>query len=72
MDNIRFPSIEQKKIKDYRKLNLARRDGENEVESMTVLYFDDMEALKAFAGEDYEKSYIPPEVNAVLFNGKAF
>lgn len=61
-----FPSIEKMKVKGYRKLSLAKRETAGEVEFMTVMLFDDLEAVKAFAGEDYEQSYILPEIDKVL------
>ena len=30
------------------------------------MLFDSIDAVKEFAGEDYEKSYVPPKARAVL------
>ena len=30
------------------------------------MWFDDLEAVKAFAGEDYEAAVVPPKARAVL------
>lgn len=61
-----FPSIENKKIKGYRKISLLRRSLENEVEFITIMKFDNLNAVKEFAGEEYEKSYVPQKAKEVL------
>ena len=40
---------------------LKRRVSPDEVEFVTVLLWESLDALKAFAGEDYEVSIIPEE-----------
>jgi heme-degrading monooxygenase HmoA len=61
-----FPSIENKKVKGYRKISLLKRVLKYEVEFMTVMLFDDLEAVKAFAGENYQKAYVPIKARKVL------
>jgi hypothetical protein len=61
-----FPSIENKKINGYRKISLLRRPLEKEVEFITIMKFDNLSAVKEFAGEDYEKSYVPQKARKVL------
>lgn len=61
-----FPSIERKKIKGYRKINLLKRVLKNEVEFITLMMFDNLDAIKEFTGEDYEKSYVPMKARKVL------
>jgi len=61
-----FPSIENRNIKGYRKISLLRRNLENEVEFITIMIFDNMNAVKEFAGEEYEKSYVPQKAQEVL------
>lgn len=61
-----FPSIENKNVKGYRKISLYKRVVANEVEFITLMLFDDMEAVKEFAGEDYEKAYVPPKAREIL------
>jgi len=62
-----FPGIEAKKVAGYREIQLFRRPIENdEVEFITVMWFDSWEAVKAFAGEDYERAYVPPKAREVL------
>ncbi len=46
--------------------HLLRRDFESEVEFMTILWFESMEAVRNFAGEDYEVAVVPPKARALL------
>jgi hypothetical protein len=43
------------------------------VEFVTIMRFDTLAAVKAFVGEDYETSFVPPRAQAVLkrFDAKA-
>ena len=61
-----FPRIEAKKVAGYRKIQLLRRRLENEVEFTTIMWFDSWDAVKEFAGEDYQKSYVPDKAHDVL------
>jgi hypothetical protein len=36
------------------------------VEFATIMLFDSLEHVRAFAGEDYEAAYVPPRARAVL------
>ena len=49
------------KAKGYRGSYLLRRRLGNEVEFTTILLFDSIDAIRALAGPDYEKSIIPEE-----------
>ncbi len=61
-----FPSIENKKVKGYKKISLLKRKLKNEVEFITIMIFDSLDAVKEFAGEDYDKSYVPRKAQQVL------
>lgn len=61
-----FPSIEAKKIAGYRSIELLRRDHGDEIEFITVMTFDSLDAVKAFVGEDYETVYVPDRARAIL------
>jgi heme-degrading monooxygenase HmoA len=54
-----FPGIADKKIPGYRGIQLFRRPLEGEVEFVTIMRFDSLEAVKRFSGEDYERAYVP-------------
>lgn len=61
-----FPSIEKMQISGYRKISLLKRDLDHEVEFITIMLFDDLNAVKAFAGEDFTRSYVIPKARKVL------
>lgn len=61
-----FPGIANKKVKGYRKISLLKRPLKHEVEFITIMIFDTLEAVKEFAGEEYEKSYVPQKARQVL------
>ncbi len=58
--------IEARRIEGFRHIDLMRRDLGDEVEFATIMWFDSLEAIKAFAGEDEEVSHVPPAARAVL------
>ena len=58
--------IEARRIPGFREIDLLRRDLGHEVEFMTIMWFDDVDAVKAFVGEDYEASHVPPAARALL------
>jgi hypothetical protein len=68
-----FPGILGRKIEGLRRLELYRRPLGDEVEFVTVMWFASWDAVKAFAGPDWEVSVVPPAARAVLsrFDDKA-
>jgi heme-degrading monooxygenase HmoA len=50
-----------------------RKDAEGGAEFATVTLWESVEALKEFAGEDYEKAVVPPEARKLLsrFDGRS-
>lgn len=61
-----FVGIAAGDIPGYRGIHLMRRDVGDEVEFMTLMWFDSLDAVRAFAGEDYEAAYVPEAARAVL------
>jgi hypothetical protein len=61
-----IPAIEAQAIAGFQHIDLMRRDLGQEVEFATIMWFDSIEAIKAFAGEDHEASHVPPAARAVL------
>ncbi|GAB3547641.1 antibiotic biosynthesis monooxygenase [Noviherbaspirillum agri] len=61
-----FPGIARRGMDGYRGISLLRRDIGEEVEFSTVMWFDSITAVKAFAGERYEVAVVPPKARAVL------
>jgi heme-degrading monooxygenase HmoA len=45
---------------------VLRRNADDGVEFITLTLFDSLDAIKAFAGEEYEKAVILPEAQALL------
>ena len=61
-----FPLIESKKIKGYRKISLLKSVLEEEVEFITIMIFDNLEAVKEFVGDDHERAHVPDSARKVL------
>jgi len=61
-----FPDIAARGVDGYRGIRLLRRMREREVEFITMMEFDSWEAVKQFAGEDFERAYVPPNAREVL------
>jgi len=61
-----MPAVEKKKIPGYRKFQLLRKQEDDEVAFITIMWFDSLEQIKAFAGEDYEKAVVHPTAQALL------
>lgn len=61
-----FTGIKNRKIAGYRGIHLFRRNLVQEVEFATIMWFDSIEAIRAFAGEDYEISVVPSKARALL------
>ena len=59
-------SILARRIAGFRHIDLARRLAGDEVEFVTLMWFDDVAAVREFAGEDYAISHVPSEARAVL------
>ena len=61
-----FTGIQSRHIAGYRGIHLLRRDLGDEVEFITIMWFDSLEAVRVFAGEDYEAAVVPPKARALL------
>ena len=61
-----FIGIRNRQIPGFQEIQLLRRNLEAEVEFITVMWFDHLEAVRAFAGEDYEAAVVPPQARALL------
>ena len=58
--------IEDRSIDGFREIQVLRRDLGDEVEFITVMWFDSLDAVRAFAGEDHEASVVPPAARELL------
>ena len=61
-----IPAIEARGIPGFQSIDLMRRPLEDGVEFATLMWFDNLEAVKAFVGEDYEIAHVPDEAREVL------
>ena len=61
-----LPSIAARNLDGYHGADLLRREVGGEGEFATIMVFDSIDAVRAFAGDDYETAYVPPEARAVL------
>lgn len=61
-----FTGIKNRKIAGYKGIQLFRRSIDTEVEFITVMWFDSIEAVRIFAGEDYEAAVVPPKARSLL------
>ena len=61
-----FIGIQNMDIEGYRGIQLLRRELENEVEFITIMKFDSIKSVRAFAGDDYELAVVPEEAKKLL------
>jgi heme-degrading monooxygenase HmoA len=68
-----FAGIAKRGIRGYRGIHLLRRDVQDGVEFVTIMWFDSVEDVRAFAGEDYEVAVVPPKARQLLsrFDGRS-
>jgi len=61
-----FPGIAARNVAGYRGISLCKRVVADEVEFVTTMWFDSIEAVRAFAGENYEMAVVPLKARALL------
>lgn len=61
-----FVGIRNRNIEGFQEIQLFRRKLESEEEFITVMWFESIDAVKVFAGEDYETAVVPPKAREVL------
>ncbi len=61
-----FVGIAERGIRGFRKIDLLRRAEAATVEFVTLMWFDSLDAVRAFAGVDYEAAVVPPAARALL------
>lgn len=54
------------RVAGYRGAYLLRREGEDGVEFVTLTLWESLDAVRAFAGEEYETAVVPPEARTLL------
>ncbi len=61
-----FRSIASRSLPGYRGIHLLRRDVKDEVEFVTIMWFESLDAVKEFAGDNYETAVVPPKARQLL------
>lgn len=61
-----FAGIQNRHIRGFKSIQLLRREAGEEVEFVTIMLFDSLEAVREFAGENYEVAVVPAKARAVL------
>jgi heme-degrading monooxygenase HmoA len=61
-----FVGILNRHIPGFRNIQLLRRKVGEEMEFVTIMLFDSLDAVREFAGEDYEAAFVPDTAREVL------
>jgi hypothetical protein len=61
-----LPGIASRSIPGLCGAHLLRRDVPEGVEFVTILWFDALDAVREFAGEDYEAAVVPEKARRLL------
>jgi heme-degrading monooxygenase HmoA len=61
-----FVGIQNRHIRGLKSIQLLRRDVGEEAEFVTIMLFDSLDAVREFAGKDYEVAVVPDKARAVL------
>lgn len=61
-----IPGIGAMHIPGFRHIDLLRNEDGTEVEFVTLMWFDSLDSVKKFMGEDYTVAHVPARAQAVL------
>jgi antibiotic biosynthesis monooxygenase (ABM) superfamily enzyme len=61
-----FTGIAARRIPGFQGIDLLRRPTGAAVEFVTIMWFDSLEAVRAFAGTEYEVAVVPPAARQLL------
>lgn len=61
-----FVGIASRGIAGYRGIELLRRATDGEVEFVTLMWFESLDDVRAFAGANYEQAVVPAAARKVL------
>jgi antibiotic biosynthesis monooxygenase (ABM) superfamily enzyme len=64
LDTKMFPSMHR--VAGFLGADLLRRDDGDEVAFVTITRFESLDAVRSFAGDDYEQAVVEPEARALL------
>ena len=68
LENEIFVSINNRNIHGYKGIQLLRREMQSTTEFITIMWFDSIDAVKEFAGQDFEKAVVPDKAQKILSN----
>lgn len=58
--------VQNRHIRGFKGIQILRRDVGEEVEFVTIMTFDSLDAVREFAGENYEVAVVPEKARALL------
>jgi len=61
-----FPTVKKNGVLGLEKVSISTQEKQDEMEFFLMLQFDSLDAVKTFAGENYEMAYIPENAKRVL------
>jgi heme-degrading monooxygenase HmoA len=61
-----FVGIAARGIAGFRGIEMLRRTSGTEVEFVTLMWFESLDDVRAFAGEDYAKAVVPEAARRIL------
>ena len=61
-----FVGIQNRHIRGFKGIQLLRRQVEGGAEFVTIMSFDSLDAVREFAGEDFEVAVVPDKARALL------
>lgn len=61
-----FEVIANKNITGYHGIQLLKKETENEFEFSTIMWFESIQSVKEFMGEDYETAFVLPQAQKLL------
>ncbi len=61
-----LPAITSRRIRGLTGAHLLKRDVSEGVEFVTILWFESIESVREFAGQDYEAAVVPEKARRLL------
>jgi heme-degrading monooxygenase HmoA len=61
-----FVGIKSRRIRGFKSIQLLRREIGEEIEFVTIMVFDSLDAVREFAGQDYEAAVVPEKARVLL------
>ena len=61
-----FTGIQNRQIRGFHGIQLLHRAVNDEVEFITIMTFESLDAVQEFAGKDYQKAVVPDKAKDLL------